>query len=222
MSETELEAPEDQLDEDDRLKPEFVRRVMECVEIGDTEGARELVEPLHPADVADLVEAVGRESRPALIAALSDLVTGDVFSEMNEWVRDELIDELSPAQIAAIAGEMETDDAVAIIEEMEEDDQRAVLRALDPDDRAAIEEALTFPEESAGRLMQRDLIAVPEHWSVGQIIDYLRSGEDLPTDFWEVYVVDPGHKPVGTILLSWVLRSPRNIAVADLMQREQT
>jgi magnesium transporter len=222
MSETELEAPEDQLDEDDRLKPEFVRRVMECVELGDTEGARELVEPLHPADVADLVEAVGRESRPALIDALSDLVTGDVFSEMNEWVRDELIDELSPAQIAAIAGEMETDDAVAIIEEMEEDDQRAVLRALDPDDRAAIEEALTFPEESAGRLMQRDLIAVPEHWSVGQIIDYLRSGEDLPTDFWEVYVVDPGHKPVGTILLSWVLRSPRNIAVADLMQREQT
>ena len=153
MSETELEAPEDQLDEDDRLKPEFVRRVLECVEIGDTEGARELVEPLHPADVADLVEAVGRESRPALIAALSDLVTGDVFSEMNEWVRDELIDELSPAQIAAIAGEMETDDAVAIIEEMEEDDQRAVLRALDPDDRAAIEEALTFPKESAGRLM---------------------------------------------------------------------
>jgi hypothetical protein len=79
---------------------------------------------------------------------------------MNEWVRDELIDELEPHQVAQIAGEMETDDAVAIIEEMEEDDQRAVLRALDPDDRAAIEEALTYPEESAGRLMQRDLIAV--------------------------------------------------------------
>jgi magnesium transporter len=87
---------------------------------------------------------------------------------MNEWVRDELIDALEPHQVAEIAGEMETDDAVAIIEEMEEDDQRAVLRALDPDDRAAIEEALGFPEESAGRLMQRDLIAVPEHWTVGR------------------------------------------------------
>ena len=226
MSGSELEAPpvlpEDRLDEDDRLKPEFVREVLGRVEAGDAEGARELVEPLHPADVADLIEAADRDERAALVAALSNLVTGDVFSEMNEWVRDELIDALSPAQVAEIAGEMETDDAVAIIEEMEEDDQRAVLRALDPDDRAAIEEALTYPEESAGRLMQRDLIAVPEHWTVGQIIDYLRAGEDLPTDFWEVYVVDPGHKPIGTILLSWILRTPRSFAVADLMQREQT
>jgi magnesium transporter len=226
MSETDLEtpatAPEERLDEDDRLKPEFVRMVLDRVEAGDREGARELVEPLHPADIADLIETVDRDERAALVAALSDLVGGDVFSEMNEWVRDELIDLLEPHQVAEIAGEMETDDAVAIIEEMEEDDQRAVLRALDPDDRAAIEEALTYPEESAGRLMQRDLIAVPEHWTVGQIIDYLRAGEDLPTDFWEVFVVDPGHKPIGTILLSWILRTPRSFAVADLMQREQT
>jgi magnesium transporter len=117
---------------------------------------------------------------------------------------------------------METDDAVAMIEDMEEDEQRAVLRALDPDDRAAIEEALTYPEESAGRLMQRDLIAVPEHWSVGQTIDYLRAGEGLTTDFWEIYVVDPQHRPIGTVMLSWVLRTPRHIAMADLMQREQT
>jgi magnesium transporter len=227
MSDSNLDAPEtplteDRMDEDDRLKPEFVRAVMDRVDAGDTEGARELVEPLHPADVADLIEAVGRDERPALAAALADLIGGDVLSEMNEWVRDELIDALEPHQVAEIAGEMETDDAVAIIEEMEEDDQRAVLRALDPDDRAAIEEALGYPEESAGRLMQRDLIAVPEHWTVGRIIDYLRSGEELPTDFWEVYVVDPAHRPIGTILLSWILRTPRNFAVADLMQREQT
>ena len=224
MSETDLEpsASEDRMDEDDRLKPEFVRAVMDRVDAGDDEGARALVEPLHPADIADLFEAVPRDDRPALAAALAGLIGGDVLSEMNEWVRDELIDALEPHQVAEIAGEMETDDAVAIIEEMEEDDQRAVLRALDPDDRAAIEEALGYPEESAGRLMQRDLIAVPEHWTVGQIIDYLRSGEELPTDFWEVYVVDPAHKPVGTILLSWILRTPRKFAVADLMQREQT
>ena len=168
------------------------------------------------------LQIVDRDDRRALAAAVADLLDGDVFSEMNDWVREELIDALEPHEVADIAGQLETDDAVAIIEDMEEEDQRAVLRALDPDDRAAIEEALTFPEESAGRLMQRDLIAVPEHWTVGQVIDYLRAGEGLTTDFWEIFVVDPHHHPVGTVQLSWILRTPRHIAMADLMQREQT
>jgi magnesium transporter len=229
MSDSDLELPdgaspppEDRLDEDDRLKPEFVQEVLERVEAGDPEGARALVEPLHPADIADLFELVDRDERRALAAAMADLLDGDVLAEMNDWVREELIDALEPYQVAEIAGEMETDDAVAIIEDMEAADQQAVLRALEPDDRAAIEEALSYPEESAGRLMQRDLIAVPEHWAVGQVIDYLRAGEDLPTDFWEIYVVDPQHHPVGFVLLSWMLRTPRHFRVADLMQREQT
>src|ERR671917_41043 len=132
----------------------------------------------------------------------------------HEFVR-RVIDALEPHEVADIAGQMDTDDAVAIIEDMEEDDQRAVLRALDPDDRAAIEEALTFPEESAGRLMQRDLIAVPEHWKVGQVIDYLRATDELPTDFWEVFVVNPTHHPVGTCKLSSILRSPRSKRVSE-------
>jgi magnesium transporter len=230
MSESDIETPripapeavEARHDGDDRLKDEFVRRVLDRLEAGDTEGVRELVEPLHPADAADLFEILDRDDRRALAASVADLLDGDVFAEMNDWVREELIDALEPHEVADIAGQMDTDDAVAIIEDMEEDDQRAVLRALDPDDRAAIEEALTFPEESAGRLMQRDLIAVPEHWTVGRVIDYLRAGEDLTTDFWEVYVVDPQHHPVGTCMLSWILRTPRHIPVSDLMQREQT
>ena len=134
-------------DEDDRLKPEFVRAVIERVEAGDAEGARALVEPLHPADIADLFELVDRDERRALAAALAGLLDGDVLAEMNDWVRDELLDALEPHEVAEIAGELETDDAVAIIEDMEEEDQRAVLRALDPDDRAAIEEALSYPED---------------------------------------------------------------------------
>ena len=196
--------------------------MIERVEAGDAEGARALVEPLHPADIADLFELVDRDDRRALAAALADLLDGDVLAEMNDMVREELLDALEPHQVAEIAGELETDDAVAIIEDMEEEEQRAVLRALDPDDRAAIEEALSYPEESAGRLMRRDAVAVPEHWTVGQVIDYLRAGEELATDFWEVFVVDPAHRPVGTCLLSWILRTPRRIAVADVMQREQT
>ncbi len=230
MSDSDLETasmesrtqPETRLDADDRLKPSFVNEVMDRVEAGDFEGARALVEPLHPADVADLFELVDHDDRRALATALADLLDGDVLAEMNEHVREELIDALEPHQVAEIAGELETDDAVAIIEDMEEEEQRAVLRALDPDDRAAIEEALSYPEETAGRLMRRDAVAVPEHWTVGQVIDFLRAGDEMTTDFWEVFVVDPGHRPVGTCLLSWILRTPRRIAVRDVMKREQS
>ncbi len=224
MSEIELPEAETetQLDRDDRLKPEFVRAVLDAVEQGDTEGARALVEPLHPADIADLFELTPQEDRAGLAHAVSDLLDGDVFAEMNDYVREDLIDALTPTEVADLASELDTDDAVAIIEDMDEDEQRAVLRALDPDDRAAIEEALSYPEESAGRLMQRELIAVPEHWSVGDAIDYLRGHEELTTDFWEIFVVDPAHKPIGTCQLSWMLRTPRGIAMADVMKREQT
>jgi magnesium transporter len=225
MSETELSTSPDtesELDEDDRLRPEFVRDVLDAVDAGDVERARALVEPLHPADIADLFELTPGDARPGLARALADLLDGDVFAEMNDWVREALIDALEPQAVADLASELDTDDAVAIIEDMDEDEQRAVLRALDPDDRAAIEEALSYPEESAGRLMQRELIAVPEHWTVGDAIDYLRSHEELTTDFWEIFVVDPAHKPVGTCQLSWILRTPRAIAIADVMKREQT
>ena len=213
---------ETRLDEDDRLKPEFVRAVIDAVERGNAELAHDLVSPLHPADIADLFELTPAEDRAALAAAIPDLLDGDVLAEMNDYVREALVDALEPGQVADIAAELDTDDAVAIIEDMEEEDQRAVLRALDPDDRAAIEAALGYPEESAGRLMQRELIAVPEHWSVGHVLDFLRQDDALTTDFWEVFVVDAAHKPVGTCALSWVLRTPRQIAVADVMAREQT
>lgn len=226
MSETDLQRdaapPESELDEDDRLKPDFVRSVLDAVENGDPEAAHAKVQPLHPADIADLVELTPGDLRPALAAAIADLINGDVLAEMNDWVREELIDSLEPHQVAHLTADLDTDDAVAIIEDLEEADQRAVLRALDPDDRAAIEEALSYPEESAGRLMQRELIAVPEHWTVGDVIDYLRSDEELSTDFWEVFVVDPAHHPVGTCHLSWIMRTPRIVSVADVMKREQT
>ncbi|WP_426255622.1 magnesium transporter [Sphingomonas sp. DC2300-3] len=226
MSDTELPemlaAEQDELDEDDRLRPEFVDAVLDAVRAGDDEEARALVEPLHPADIADLFELTPHEDRAGLARALKDLLDGDVFAEMNDYVREDLIDALTPTEVADIASELDTDDAVAIIEDLEEADQRAVLRALDPDDRAAIEEALSYPEETAGRLMQRELIAVPDHWTVGDVIDFLRHHEELTTDFWEIFVVDAGHHPVGTCQLSWILRTPRSIAIGDVMKREQT
>jgi magnesium transporter len=210
------------MDAEDRLRPEFVERVLDAVDAGDDATARALVEPLHPADVADLIELAARDEREGLVKALAGIVDGDVLAEMNDHVRETLLDALEPHQVADLAGQMETDDAVAILEDLDADEQQAVLEAMEPDDRAAVEEALSFPEESAGRLMQRDLCAVPEHWKVGQVIDYLRSTDELPTDFWEVFVVTPGHHPVGTCKLSTILRSPRSTPVRDIMIDEQT
>jgi magnesium transporter len=210
------------VDNEDRLRPEFVDKVLDAVDSGDDETARKLVQPLHPADVADLIELAARDEREGLVKALAGIVSPDVLAEMNDYVREDLLDELEPQQVADIAGQLETDDAVALIEDLDRDDQRAVLQRMEPDDRAAVEEALGYPEESAGRLMQRDLCAVPEHWKVGEVIDYLRSTADLPTDFWEVFVVSTDHHTVGTCKLSTILRTPRTTRVSDIMQREQT
>ena len=210
------------LDEEDRLRPEFVERVLDAVDDGDDETARGLVAPLHPADVADLIELAARDEREGLVKALAGIVSPDVLAEMNEHVREALLDELEPQQVADIAGQMETDDAVALIEDLDEDEQQAVLEKMEPDDRAAVEDALSYPEETAGRLMQRDVCAVPEHWKIGQVIDYLRSTDELPTDFWEVFVVNAAHHPVGTCKLSTILRTPRTKPVREIMIEDQT
>lgn len=209
-------------DEDHRLKREFVSSVLAAVERGDDEAARSLVEPLHPADIADLLELVPDDRRAGLAHALGPIVGAEVLSELNDYVREKVVDALEPEQLAFLAGELETDDAVAIIEDLDAEDQQAVLEAMEPEDRAAIESALAYPEESAGRVMQRDLVAVPEHWTVGQTIDFLRDTTDLTADFWEIFVVDVAHRPIGTCQLSWVLRCPREIAMTDVMKRDQT
>ncbi|WP_420138681.1 magnesium transporter [Sphingomonas sp.] len=215
-------AAEPSHDEDDRLTPDFVDAVIEHVEADEVAQARALVEPLHPADIADLFELAPADQRQPLAKILAEMLDGDALAEMNDWVRDEVLEALSNQQVADLASELDTDDAVAIIEDMDLEDQREVLRAMEPDDRAAIEEALSYPEESAGRLMQRDLIAVPEHWTVGDVLDYLRGNEDLTEDFWEVFVVDHGHHPIGTCKLSWILRAQRKVPIAEVMEREQT
>ncbi len=210
------------LDEDDRLTRDFVDGVLDAVEAGDNDEAYRLVEPLHEADIADLLELTPRERRGEIAIALGDLLTAEVLAEVNDYVREDIIDALPAAVVADFAGQLETDDAVAIIEDLEAEDQRAVLAELAPEDRAVIEDALSYPDESAGRIMQRDLVAVPEHMSVGQLIDYLRDHHDLTSEFWEIFVVNPAHHPVGTCRLSWILRNPRKTQVSEIMQTEQT
>ena len=213
---------DDRFDKENTLKKNFVRRVRAALEAGETGLVYELVEPLHPADVADLFELIDADERPALAKAISDLMSGEVFAELNDHVRELLVESLPAGEVADIAEQLDTDDAVAMLEDLDEDDQQAVLAEMEPEDRAAIETALSYPEESAGRLMSRDFVAVPEHMRVGDLIDFLREDHDLANEFWEVFIVDARHHPVGTCALSWILRAPRHIALTDVMTREQS
>jgi magnesium transporter len=212
----------DSLDEENTLKKDFVRRVRDALEAGENDTVYDLVEPLHPADVADLFELLDADDRPALAKAISDLMGSEVIAELNDHVRELLVESLPAETVADIAEQLETDDAVAMLEDLDEDDQQAVLAEMEPEDRAAIETALSYPEESAGRLMSRDFIAVPEHMTVGDLIDFLREGHDLANEFWEVFIVDARYHPLGTCALSWILRTPRSIALTDVMKRDQT
>ena len=210
------------LDEENRLKPEFVRKVRDALGEGERDAVYDLVEPLHPADIADLFELLPRDERADFARAISDLMGPEVFAELNDHVRELMVEALPAEAVADIAEQLETDDAVAMIEDLDAEDREAVLAEMEPEDRAAIETALSYPEESAGRLMSRDFIAVPEHMSVGGLIDYLRENQQLATEFWEVFVVDAYHHPVGSCALSWILRAPRSVALADVMKRDQS
>jgi len=213
---------DERMDEENTLKKEYVEAVEQALEDGDTKTVYELVEPLHPADIADLLELFEREQRYQLAAAITDLMTSEVVAELNDYVREDMMEALPPEAVAQIVDQLETDDAVQLIEDLDEANQRAILAEVEMEDRIAIQSALSYPEETAGRLMSRDFVAVPEHLTVGDLIDFLRDGRDLPDDFYEIFVVDEKHHPVGTCALSWVLRAPRTIPLADVMKRDQT
>ncbi|MDT7933106.1 MAG: magnesium transporter [Sphingomonadaceae bacterium] len=200
----------------------LVADVTAALESDEPQRAAERTAALHPADIADLFEQIAPHLRLSLARALGDQLDSNVFAEMSEWVRDALLEELPNTEVAEVIGDMDTDDAVAVVEELDPEDKAEVLAGLDAADRVAIEEALTFPEESAGRIMRRDPQAAPEHWTVRQAIDHLRAEQPDDTDFWELFVVDPAHCPVGTIRLSWLLTAPTTLKLTDVMQREQT
>ncbi len=222
MPEDRVQGEGRQFDEENRLKPEFVRQVRESLRDDNEDSTYDLVEPLHPADIADLFELLEREDRRELAGAITELMSGEVVAELNDYVREDMLEDLPPEAVAEIVGQLDTDDAVQLIEDLDEGDQRAILAEVEAGDRAVIETALAYPEETAGRLMQRELIAVPDSMTVGDLIDYLRSEEGLTTEFWEVFVVDHRFHPLGTCQLSWILRTPRSVKITDVMKRDQT
>jgi magnesium transporter len=216
------EEPRREALEEGRLSRAFVDSVVAAIDADNPEGARALTAPLHPADVADLFALVPERVRGPLAQAIGEALDAEVIAELDDYVRDDVLAGMSTDAVVEVVARLDTDDAVAIIEDLEADEQREVLKALAPDDRADIEAALTYPEESAGRLMQRDLVAVPETMSVAEVMAHVKATIDPATDFWEIFVVDAGGRPVGTMRLSWLLTTPPDLAVTDIMQREQT
>ncbi|MBA4210367.1 MAG: magnesium transporter [Parvibaculum sp.] len=207
---------------EETLSPGFVRSVVDAVDRADPKSARELVLPLRAADLAELLELLRTEERQDLVGMLGADLNPEVLSELDESVRDHLIEILDPKDIAAALTEMDSDDAVYLLEDMDEDEQRLILDQLPASDRAALEQSLDYPEYSAGRLMQRELVAVPPFWDVGQTIDHLREADELPEEFYEIFVVDAAYKPIGTVPLSRVMRTKRPIKISEIMETEQT
>ncbi len=202
------------------LTPERIRAIVAALAEGRVEQAVELVEPLHSADIADLIDLVGTVERRLLVEAIRGTFEPEVLAELSEEVAESVVEQLGPADVAAAVIELETDDAVDLLEDLDAAGQRQVLDAVPVLERAHIEEALAYPEDSAGRLMQRDLIAVPAFWTVGQTIDYMRESDDLPDEFYEIFVVDPTHRPVGTVPLNRIMRTKRPVLVSAIMEAE--
>jgi len=199
------------------ISTDLVRAVADALEEGNAAEARNLAVELHEADLADLLETLDREERPQLLEALGDDFDLEVLTYLDDSVRDEIVEELEPRQIASSLAELDSDDAVDIIEDLDEEAQQRVLAALPQAERLVLEESLSFPEDSAGRMMQRELLAVPSNWTVGETIDYMRAAKELPDDFYDLYIVDPKHQPVGFVPLSRAMRARRPIKLVDIM-----
>jgi magnesium transporter len=179
---------------------------------------RQLLLPLHPADVAELLAQAPRETARTIFAMVGDDLDAEVYTELEDELRELALDYIPASKLAQKLDDLDTDDAVAIVAELDEEDRAEVLAAASDDVRVAVEGGLSFDEETAGRLMQREFVAAPEIWDVGQTIDFMRkTGEDLPDLFFDIYVVDPRMRPIGAIPVSKLMRARRQTLLRDLM-----
>jgi magnesium transporter len=202
------------------LRPALVRAVIEAAEAGDRERVRRLVGPLHYSDLADLLERLDSEQRKRVVEFVGPDLDADAMAELDDAVREEVMELLSPKEIAEVVSELETDDAVAVIEDLPKETQQEVLAQVEPVERAEIEQNLAFPDESAGRMMQRDPVSISETWTVGETIDHMRETPDLPDDFYDIFVVDAQKRLKGILPLNVLLRSKRPMRVAQIMKRD--
>ena len=215
------EGPEN-VREDDAylLNRKNVSAILYAVDIEDKAKLSELMDPLHAADIADLLEQINEFDRSRLIRLYDREFDGDILSELDESIREEVIGVLRPQVLAEAVRDLDSDDVVDLVEDLRETQQEAILEVLADADRAAVEQALSYPEFSAGRLMQREVVMAPEHWTVGEAIDYLRSSDPgaLPDQFYHLVLVDPRLHPIGNVTLGKIMRSKREVLLASIVE----
>lgn len=204
-------------DAEDRISPLWLERLRAFLAAARDDDVATVMQPLHAADVGDVLESLDPDERLRLVQVLGDRFDYSALTEVDESVRVELMDELPNADIARGVAGLDNDDAVAILEDLEQEDRDEVLAKLPTFERLSLKRSLDFPEESAGRRMQTDFIAIPPFWTVGQTIDYLRTEPDLPDEFYQIYVVDASYQVLGTIPLDKFLRAQRATTIDGLM-----
>lgn len=206
-------------DEDDYMpKRELLAQIDEAIEAEDTERLNALLEPVHAADIADLIERMDTAERRSFLKLYSIEIDGEILSEIDEAIREEVLEQLPRNVVADAVREMDSDDVVDLIEDLDVSDQQEILAALDDSDRAAVQQSLAYPEQSAGRLMQSEFVTAPEDWTVGDAIDFLRSEEWLPEQFYHIILMDPRAHPVGYVQLGRLLASRRDVTLRDLSE----
>ncbi|HZP10202.1 magnesium transporter, partial [Methyloceanibacter sp.] len=203
-------------DEEGGIRSGFLHAVEAALEAHDAAKVRELTLPLHAADLADLMRLLRPEQRTELVGTLGEDFDAAALPELDEPVRDQVLEVMPPEQVAEALQELDSDEAVYVIEDLGKQEQSDILAKLPSFERAALLRSLEYPEDSAGRIMQTDLIAVPPFWSVGQTIDYMRDAEDLPDRFYEIFVVDPGYHLIGSVALDRLLRAKRPTSIESL------
>jgi magnesium transporter len=207
-------------DEDGAVRADFVERVAQTIITGNSAALRELIGELHQADVGDLIEALDPELRSRLVTLMGHDFDFSALTEVDDTVREEILEELPAEAVAEGVRELDSDDAVAILADLPKDEQTEILEQLPPPERVALARSLLYPENSAGRRMQTEFMAVPPVWTVGRTIDYLRETPDLPDRFWEIYVVDSAGRLQGTVALDRLLRTKRPVSIAELIDEE--
>ena len=196
---------------------EYIKVVTEKIASNDALFITNSFKEMHPADAADIIEHLSLNDRESLIKLNNFKIDPEVFIELNESVQSEIIKYLSSDSIVSILKNLDSDDAIMVLENVDEKDKNTILSALPPKDRFALLEGLSYPEDSAARIMQREFTAIPSNWSVGQTIDYLRENKDLPEEFLEIFIVDENFKPIGVVPSSKVLRTPRDAKMVSIM-----
>ena len=195
---------------------EFIDKIIVDIEAANNLEIKSSLKDLHAADIAELLEFLSTNQRTYLLNQLDSEDYTDVLAELDDSIIDQTVNLLQHEKVAKSISDMETDDAVGLIESLEPDTQKKILDKVSAEDREIFNESLNYPEDTAGRRMQKEIVSMPSFWTVGQAIDYLRDEEELPEDFFELFIVDPGNKPLGSVSVSKVLRSNRKIRLNDI------